>query len=369
MELHSFVHPAVTLLMRKTAASVGAQCLSLAFSPTDQFFGAGFGDGTTRLWDLESLQRITTLNRSNSLEPDDPGYGKDIYSEPYAPVKLSLQGDNPSAVASIKFRPGTLREDLLLGVDAVGTVYLWANEPGKHDLKTVRAIPGSNEEDVNLGHYSCDWSLDGSFFAVAGVNRSISVFDANGISVSNLHTFPLKSQFSMEPIVTDEGHVQGHTNRISAIRCSPTDINLILSASWDNTIILWDKRFKKPVSTLRHFNLGGNAIQFSPDGRSVVACTQTTVQEFGLDLISRSKTTINDPKCKILSCAFDSNSRLFLAGGDLTGYAGEFVLKTQEMRTFEFSDTCGPFWTTQTANRASVMALGSSDGLVKLIQY
>ena len=38
-----------------------------------------------------------------------------------------------------------------------------------------------------------------------------------------------------------------HSNRVFAIKCHPTDPNLVYSSGWDSTVQFWDLRSEKPV--------------------------------------------------------------------------------------------------------------------------
>ena len=63
--------------------------------------------------------------------------------------------------------------------------------------------------------------------------------------------------------------LEGHSNAISSIAFSPTDANLLASASSDRTIILWnltDPRNPQKINTLSNHSDWVNTIAFSPDG-------------------------------------------------------------------------------------------------------
>jgi WD40 repeat protein len=65
------------------------------------------------------------------------------------------------------------------------------------------------------------------------------------------------------------GVLKGHTNTVSNIAFSPTNANLLASASFDRTIILWDITDPKnplKLSTLSSHSDWVNTISFSPDG-------------------------------------------------------------------------------------------------------
>jgi WD40 repeat protein len=63
--------------------------------------------------------------------------------------------------------------------------------------------------------------------------------------------------------------LEGHSNTIRSIAFSPTDANLLASASSDKTIILWnitDPTKPQKVNTLGNHSDWVNSISFSPDG-------------------------------------------------------------------------------------------------------
>jgi WD40 repeat protein len=64
--------------------------------------------------------------------------------------------------------------------------------------------------------------------------------------------------------------LSGHTDNVYAVAFSP-DGKVIVSASGDNTAILWDLPGGRPRATLEHDAPVYEAV-FSPDGKTVATC-------------------------------------------------------------------------------------------------
>ncbi len=62
----------------------------------------------------------------------------------------------------------------------------------------------------------------------------------------------------------------GHSNTVHAVVFSP-DGRLLVSASEDSTIIIWDVAARRELRTLRGGNNGADSVAFSPDGRTLAS--------------------------------------------------------------------------------------------------
>lgn len=101
-----------------------------------------------------------------------------------------------------------------------------------------------------------DFSRCGTFFATAGKDANIRVYDEETKSISRL----MKR--------ADWNHV-GHDNRIFAVKF--IDEKTLISGGWDSVIHIWDIRLEKSVKHLYGANISGESLDFQ-DGKILAGC-------------------------------------------------------------------------------------------------
>jgi len=94
------------------------------------------------------------------------------------------------------------------------------------------------------------------------------------ITILLIFTFGLLSfQIWKKPVLIDSGMISpqltfaGHSNVVRHVMFSP-DGELLASASFDNTVKIWQKKDGKVLRTLEH-PTGVTALAFSPDGNHI----------------------------------------------------------------------------------------------------
>ena len=70
----------------------------------------------------------------------------------------------------------------------------------------------------------------------------------------------------------DDAVLRGHTDDVSSASFSP-DNKYIVSASYDNTIRIWDAQTGKELKKLEGLTEGINSVSFSPDGKRIVSAS------------------------------------------------------------------------------------------------
>jgi len=163
--------------------------------------------------------------------------------------------------------------------------------------------------------------------------------------------------------------LEGHSNKINSLAFSPTDANLLASASSDKTVILWnitDPSNPKKIYTLGNHSDWVNSVSFSPDG--TMLATGSDDKQVNLWNISnpespallskmighsaRVNTVEFSPVSEIVASLGDDNKIIFwdinpeswaqkacsMAGGDFT-----IIEWNQFFPTEKYRQTCASF--------------------------
>lgn len=108
------------------------------------------------------------------------------------------------------------------------------------------------------------------------------------ISGSDDHTLFLWSPFassSSRPSTKPVARLMGHQRQISHVSFSP-DARLAASASWDNSVRIWEGRTGKFVATLRGHVAAVYRLAWSADGRMLVSASQDSTLKVNCLLFS-----------------------------------------------------------------------------------
>lgn len=81
----------------------------------------------------------------------------------------------------------------------------------------------------------------------------------------SIHVFDLDQQRLV-------GRLTGHFSGAVSLRFSPTDANVLASASWDRTARLWDLSSGKQIQQFDHAGWL-SSVDFSPDARRIVTAS------------------------------------------------------------------------------------------------
>jgi WD40 repeat protein len=134
------------------------------------------------------------------------------------------------------------------------TARLWDAETGKPINELLGEPSGEPLKGYAGGVHSAAFSPDGTRIVTASWDNTVRLWDAKTVK-------PIS-----EPLI-------GHANAVVTAAFSP-DGKLIVTASWDNTARLWDAETGKPIGEALTGHKGSVlSAEFSPDGKRIVTAS------------------------------------------------------------------------------------------------
>jgi len=173
--------PKETLRQVKHLMTIGDSDSSVfcaKFDPNDKYLAAGYGDGITRIYNMETQKLAFTL------------YG--------------IGGNEEMPVADLAWRPITASmktANVLVTAQADGTLKHWHATSGKCLHQT--------QEDEENHLYTLDFKPDGTLLAAAGRDRYIRVYDETTKTLA----FAMKEKLELP----------GHSNRVFCVKWNHID--------------------------------------------------------------------------------------------------------------------------------------------------
>lgn len=229
-----------------TAAWIGGPVNSLAFSPDGRYALSGGNDGVLRLWDVQNGQEIRSIGgggwfkkrvRINSVAFDPEG-------------RFALYGGADRYVRLWDVTSG--KEARTFKAEESGACTVAFTPDGCHVLS---------------GHsFSRKWYLSTRELMARG---RAGMGDPLATHPSAYCPIFLWDVQKGNPFIQE---FRGHTDAVNAVAVSP-DGSLILSASGDKTVRLWDASSGKEVRRFEDYPGPIHAVAFSPDGRFAASGT------------------------------------------------------------------------------------------------
>jgi len=237
---------------------------------------------------------------------------------------------------------GTCTRTVLCNDDHTTTLAYWNNTiatgcPGK-DITIFDVLTGS-QTAVFSGHdeyvYSLAFSLDGTFLVSGSGDNTIKLWDVQtggvvktfcghtkivlsvSISVDNttIASGSADETICLWNIETGEHQViKGYTDKVKTVSFSPTNPQLLLSASWDCTVQKWgiDGCQIGP-------SIPGSHVAFSPDGTQFASCNGLAVTIWNTDS-GETVAEFHLTNAKPYHCCFSPDGRFIACAAGHTIY-------------------------------------------------
>eukprot|EP00817_Percolomonadidae_sp_ATCC50343_P001752 CAMPEP_0117427086 /NCGR_PEP_ID=MMETSP0758-20121206/7028_1 /TAXON_ID=63605 /ORGANISM="Percolomonas cosmopolitus, Strain AE-1 (ATCC 50343)" /LENGTH=284 /DNA_ID=CAMNT_0005212559 /DNA_START=593 /DNA_END=1444 /DNA_ORIENTATION=- len=189
----------------------------------------------------------------------------------------------------------------------------YAGQLKRMDLQTGKVLKDFSEEKNEI--YALDYRYDGQYFASAGKDRHVRIYDE-------------RRQKLVETLRLGEELTSGkdaHINRIYALRFHPSNPHYIITAGWDHTVQVFDRR---SGSAIRHFSnvyIAGSGLDIDHEGGVFCGSTRPhhQLQEFDFESTDlRFEYTIDGeskgdgkPHLMIHSLSLDPSNKMLLVGG------------------------------------------------------
>jgi len=186
---------------------------AVRFNSDDSYLAAACSDGTVRIYSSSTGNPTRVLN--SRISPD------------LMPV-TSVRWRPVSALAKTK--------NVLIATTADGGILHWHATSGK-SLHTITL----RENQV----LSSDYNPDGSKFAVGCKDSCVRIYDESTKQVA-------------AELNQGEGERLGHANRVFALKW--VDPNTLISAGWDNNVLLWDLRSERVARYIHGPHICGDSI-------------------------------------------------------------------------------------------------------------
>jgi WD40 repeat protein len=210
---------------KMTIGDGDSEVFCMKFDPEDRYLACGYGDGMTRIYNVDSGKLSYTLS--------------------------GLSGNDEMPVTCLNWRPTSASlktANVLVTGAADGALKHWHATSGK--------CLHSKIEDPENHIYCMDFNPDGTLLAVGGRDMHIRIYDETTKSLA----------FKMK----DLGELPGHSNRIFCVKFNKSDPNMVASGGWDNTVQINDLRYRGPVRSIYGPHICGECIDFRSDGVTMV---------------------------------------------------------------------------------------------------
>ena len=251
-------------------------CFTLRYDESSKNLAAGYSTGSISIFNLEKQEF-------------DPDYKKSYNISTYP-------------ITCLRWKPSN--KTTLLTVNAEGFIIQLHSTSGKILQKM---------EEKNNPLMCVDYSNDGLLFATGGNDKIVRLYDDN-------------TKTLIQKLERHKYDLPEHYNRIFSVKFSKKNPNLLLSAGWDNTILLYDLRAKEVQNYLYGPHVCGDGLDLKDDLLLTVSWEkEDQIQLFDLRnnkkigvfqmKIDESKKNTLDNVSYLYSCRFNPQNTTFCVTG------------------------------------------------------
>ena len=219
-----------------SADASSTEVFTTAFSPDSRLLAAGCADGTVRVYSVQGKLRW----------------------------RFNPQVADALPVTCVRWRPATASafsslQNVLMATSADGTV-------SHYHLSSASTSKATSTLHSHLSNqlFTAAYNPTATTFATAGRDAAIRLYDEQ---TRQLMT-------TLAPLSAASPSSSGHSNRVYAVRWHGVQEGVLMSAGWDNTLLVWDVRVGRTVRTMYGPHVCGDALDVDGgaggEGRRVV---------------------------------------------------------------------------------------------------
>ena len=197
------------------------EVFSCRFDSDDKYIATGCQDGSTRVYNILS-GKCTGILVPKDIAPED--------------IKFPI--------TQVRWFPGQKNPGLLTAVSSDGWIRYWDTLSGK-------CLDSFQNEAELPDLYAFEFNKTAKYFACGGKEGLVKIYDEATHKLASV-------------LRTGGEHIPGHTNRVFSIKWTD-DPNVLISAGWDNLLIIWDLRNEIPISSLYGPHICGDSIDVQGD--------------------------------------------------------------------------------------------------------
>lgn len=205
---------------------------SLKFSNSDKFLAAGYRDGRVRIFNMEKSSCECELDCNDSK--------------------------TETLVQTLKWRPRIDgKTNNILMTACRDTLMEW-HTPSRKQVSKFSFGQQMNNKLISIT--SAEYSNDANQYAVGLTDCSIRVID--GATQKEIISLGGKDQ---------NAHINGHMNKIYALKYHKEDPNVLISAGWDDNILFWDLISGSPFRVMVGPHIHGEGLDINSFGEILTA--------------------------------------------------------------------------------------------------